>query len=126
MNKLYLLIIAILVIIIVALPLRKDDTQATEGLIDMEVTAYCPCEICCGEFADGITASGIPIGRGTKLVAAPPEYPFGTRMKIPGYGLVPVLDRGGAIKGNKLDVLFQSHQEALEWGRQYLKVRILK
>lgn len=93
--------------------------------IPMRVTAYCPCEICCGEFADGITAAGFPIGRGTKLIAAPPEYPFGTTMKVPGYGIAPVLDRGGAIKGDKIDLLFQSHQQALNWGVQYLDVKVL-
>lgn len=95
------------------------------SLVEMDVTAYCPCELCCGRFADGITASGKPATG--FLVAAPPNIPFGTLMVIPGYanGLpVPVLDRGGSIKADKIDVLFPSHQEALNWGRQRLKVRI--
>ena len=49
-------------------------------------------------------------------------------MIIPGYSSsqpVEVLDRGGAIQGNKLDVFFASHEEALEWGVQYLDVKIL-
>lgn len=91
-----------------------------------DVSAYCPCEKCCERFADGITASGKP-AKGF-LVAAPPEYPFGTLMKIPGYNNdlpVPVLDRGSAIKGNKLDILMKSHDEALRWGRQFLTVTII-
>ncbi|PLX47888.1 MAG: hypothetical protein C0613_12795 [Desulfobulbaceae bacterium] len=52
-------------------------------------------------------------------------YPFGTRMKIPGYGWGVVSDRGGAIKGpNRLDLYFDSHQEALRWGRRQVQVRI--
>lgn len=52
-------------------------------------------------------------------------YPFGTRMKIPGYGWGVVSDRGGAIKGpNRLDLYFDSHQEALKWGRRQVQVRI--
>ena len=90
-----------------------------------EITAYCPCEKCCGRFADGITASGVNVKDFYGLlIAAPPEYPFGTIMDVPGYGIATVQDRGGAIKGNKLDVFFPTHQEALEWGRQYLKVKI--
>ena len=87
------------------------------------VTAYCPCVICCGSYSDGLTASGRP-AEGF-LVAAPLDIPFGTLLRIPGYAggyPVPVLDRGGAIKGNRLDVLFPTHIEALRWGRQYLKV----
>jgi 3D (Asp-Asp-Asp) domain-containing protein len=36
-----------------------------------------------------------------------------------------VLDRGGAIKGNKLDVFFPTHAEALKWGRQRIAVTVL-
>ncbi len=102
--------------------------QYTIGITyDAEVTAYCPNFCCCGEWADGITASGSK-AEGF-FVAAPPSFPFGTLIQIPGYNQgypVPVLDRGGAIKGNKLDVFFPTHQEALNWGRQYLKVRVLE
>jgi 3D (Asp-Asp-Asp) domain-containing protein len=91
----------------------------------MEVTAYCPCEKCCGSHADGITASGYEIKPGDILIAAPRTFRFGTRMNIPGYGIAEVKDRGGAIKGNRLDVYFGTHQEALEWGRQKLMVQVL-
>ncbi len=90
--------------------------------IIMNVSAYCPGPCCCGRFADGITASGAKaVG---KIVAAPPDMPFGTVLEIPGYGRCRVQDRGGAITGNKIDVLFPTHQEALEWGRQYLMVKV--
>ena len=44
--------------------------------VTMNTSAYCPCEKCCGQFSDGVTASGHVIQRGDKFVAAPPEYPF--------------------------------------------------
>jgi len=92
------------------------------------VTAYCPCEKCCGEFADGITASGMPVdGPVTHFLAAPLKIPFGTAFRIPGYAdgaPVVVLDRGGAIKGLRLDVYFPTHQAALDFGRQTLTVQI--
>jgi hypothetical protein len=53
-------------------------------------------------------------------------YPFGTRMYIPGYGYGVVEDRGSAIKGiGRLDAYYDSHQEALNWGRRKVKVRVL-
>jgi 3D (Asp-Asp-Asp) domain-containing protein len=53
--------------------------------------------------------------------------PFGTLLSIPGYdngAVVPVLDRGGAIKGARLDVLYPTHEIALEWGVQRLPVTV--
>lgn len=100
-----------------------------EPAVTWRVTAYCPCEVCCGKWADGITASGHVIKPGDKFVAAPPEIPFGTMLTIPGYGRVPVLDRGGSIKGRRLDVFFDDcngvsgHQRALNWGVRQLEVK---
>ena len=86
------------------------------------VTAYCPNECCCGRFADGITANGHRIQFGDRFCAADIAIPFGKYLDIPGYGYVPVWDRGGEIKGNKLDVFFDTHQEALKWGNQKLEI----
>ena len=104
-------------------PLRSAvNTSKTAG--QYKVTAYCPGPCCCGKFADGITASGLQaVG---KIVAAPKSIPFGTVLDIPGYGVCTVEDRGGAIKGNKLDVLFPTHQEALNWGVQELTVTFME
>ncbi len=84
------------------------------------VTAYCPKECCCGEWADGYFANGEPVGG--LAIAAPKSIPFDTVLFVPGYGTATVKDRGGSIKGNKLDVYFPTHQEALDWGVQYLTV----
>lgn len=93
------------------------------------VTAYSPDHRSCGEYADGVTASNKSIWTNSmKLVAADTSIlPMGTMLSIPGYdngAIVPVLDRGGAIKGARLDALFPSHAEALEWGVQRLPVTI--
>ena len=95
--------------------------------IEMRVTAYCPCPKCCGEYSDGVTASGHEIQPGDTFVAADRRYPLRTEMLIPGYSNsrpVKVLDRGGAIKGNRLDVFFATHEEALKWGVKYLEVNV--
>jgi 3D (Asp-Asp-Asp) domain-containing protein len=86
------------------------------------VTAYCSCEKCCGK-SDGITASGIKAHWG--MVAAPRWLPFGTKLKIEGFDTVfTVEDRGGAIKGNRLDIWFPSHEEALKFGVKRLRVEV--
>lgn len=92
----------------------------------MRVTAYCPCEKCCGRWADGVTASGEPVtANGGRFAAADRSIPFGTMIEIPGYNggrAVPVLDRGGAIRGDRLDVFFPTHEQALRWGVRHIDV----
>ena len=100
-------------------------------IVTMEVTAYCPCKKCCGPKAQGITASGkrINFNDGLFVAADKNVFDFHTKLKIPGYAngqAVPVLDRGGAIKGHKLDVFFPSHAEALKWGRQRIAVTVVE
>ncbi len=97
--------------------------------IRMRVTGYCSCSRCCGRHADGKTASGYPVWiNGGKLVAADTNLlPFGTLVSIPGYAgdkPVPVLDRGGKIKGYRLDLYFPSHKQARQWGIRYLDVMV--
>jgi len=99
------------------------------GTLSMTVTAYSPDARSCGIFADGITASGYPVRfNDMKLVAADTKLlPFGTLVSIPGYAddrPVPVLDRGGKIKGHRLDLLYPTHEAALQWGRQTLTVTL--
>lgn len=87
------------------------------------ITAYCPCVKCCGK-TDGITASGEKAVEGV-TVAMDKSIPFGTKIYIYGVGERIVQDRGGAIKGNRIDLYFDSHQEALNFGRQTKEVTIL-
>lgn len=116
--------------------LQKDDFQvAYEKLQDkeqwqvvrMRVTGYCSCAKCCGKFSDGKTASCHRIRKGDVFVAADKHYKFGSEMVIPGYNQtqsVQVLDRGRVIKGNRLDLYFDSHQQAKKWGVKYLDVLV--
>jgi 3D (Asp-Asp-Asp) domain-containing protein len=126
MEKLIIFIIVLALASAAFAPMIKNSkANKPEYIIKhFTVTAYCPCVKCCGRFADGITASGHKIKAGDKFAAAPPEIPFGTILDVPGYGKVPVHDRGGAIRGNRIDVFFSSHQEALRWGVQFLAVKI--
>lgn len=106
-----------------------EPSPFNKRVILMEVTAYCPCPKCCGPDAQGITASGkdVSYNDGRFVAADTHVLPFGTRLQVPGYGdaqPVEVIDRGGAIKGQKLDVFFPTHEAALKWGRQKLEVTV--
>ncbi|MDC0429190.1 3D domain-containing protein [Phycisphaerales bacterium] len=95
----------------------------------MRVTAYSPDHRSCGDQADGITASGYSVQtNGGRLVAADRRmFKFGELISIPGYAaehVVPVLDRGGAIKGNRIDVLYPTHERAMQWGVKHLIVTV--
>ena len=93
------------------------------------ITAYCACYDCCNkrpiDKGYGITASGGKAVQGV-TVAADKSIPFGTRIYIDGVGERIVQDRGGAIKGKRIDLYFSDHQSALNFGRQTKQVTILK
>ncbi len=104
----------------------------------MVVTAYCPCGKCCawkrsiwscwlvpvhssGPFKGkrkkvGITADGTRAKKGV-IAADISKYPYGTRMYVPGYGWGEVHDRGREMQGNRIDVFFEDHDDALKWGK---------
>ncbi len=106
---------------------ESSDQAASWQIIRMRVTAYCWCSKCCGKHSDGITANGHRIRLRDTFVAADKMHSFGTEMIVPGYNNsqpVKVLDRGRVIRGNRLDVFFNSHQKALEWGVKYLPVKV--
>ena len=128
-HKTFIASVIAIAVIASANTLAAEDTDSGWTTISMRVTAYCPCEQCCGDWADGVTANGHVIEPGDCFVAADRRFAFGTEMLIEGYNVsktVKVFDRGGAIKGNKLDVFFHTHQAALEWGVRYIDVKIRK
>ena len=70
------------------------------------------------------TSNGSFLRKG--LVAVDPAYiPLGTRLYIPGYGYAIADDVGGSIKGNRIDLAFDSHSEALAFGRRNVVVYIV-
>jgi 3D (Asp-Asp-Asp) domain-containing protein len=90
------------------------------SLGEYKLTAYCACEKCCGK-TDGITASGVKAVEGVTIAADTKVLPFGTEVIIDGHEYT-VQDVGGAIKGNRIDIYFDSHQEALEFGVQHKEI----
>ncbi|MBC8062543.1 MAG: G5 domain-containing protein [Clostridiaceae bacterium] len=83
-----------------------------------------------GDLAFGITSTGKRAKRtvsGFSSIAVDPRViPLGTKLYIPGYGCAIAEDVGGAIKGNSIDVYFDTDSEALKWGVKSISVYILK
>ena len=101
-------------------------------------SAYCLCQKCCGKSPSspgyGRTASGLVIvpGTGMKVLSVDPKViPLGSKLYVQGlngasdYGYAVAADTGGAIKGNRVDLYMDSHQDALKWGRRDVRVYIL-
>lgn len=77
---------------------------------------------------DGIvyTASGAVAKQGVTIAADWDVLPPGTVVYIDGLGERVVQDRGGAIKGNAVDIYFEDHDEALVFGRQAVRLYIIE
>lgn len=109
----------------------ESDPELEPEWIEGTATAYCSCEICCGEWAlnrpDGIvyTASGAEAVQGVTIAADWSIYPPGTVLFVEGLGEMIVQDRGGAIQGQKIDVYFESHDDARQFGRQNVRFYIV-
>ena len=87
------------------------------NVIWMEATGYSRFDPGCGDY----TATGEFVHYGLAAVD-PSVIPLGTNMYVEGYGHALAADTGGAIKGNRIDLAFDSHQEALNWGRRGVNV----
>lgn len=97
---------------------RIEPKTDTEFLGMFRVTAYCPCSKCCGEWADGNTYTGTKATANRTIAVDPDVIPLGTKVEIDGREYI-AEDIGGAVDGERVDIFFNSHEEALEWGVQY-------
>lgn len=86
-----------------------------------KITYYCACKQCCGK-DNGITASGAKVQEGVTVAADTSKLPFGTKIYIKGIGWRTVQDRGGSIKGNRLDIYVSSHNSPMPYNVQSLDV----
>jgi len=60
------------------------------------------------------------------IAVDPTVIPLGTKLYVEGYGFATAEDTGSMIKGNTIDVYFDSEAECYAWGIKYPKVYILK
>lgn len=98
---------------------KIEEEPKQKYLGEYKITYYCACMKCCGK-TNGITASGAKAQVGT-TVAAPKEFPFGTKLLINGHTYT-VQDRGGSIKNKRIDIYCETHEEALKNGVDYYDV----
>jgi 3D (Asp-Asp-Asp) domain-containing protein len=77
----------------------------------------------------GITYSGVKVKRDlySTVAADTSVFPIGTILFIPGYGYGVVADTGGAIKGNKVDLYYETVEDVYtQWGKKTIDVYIVK
>ena len=108
---------------------KEVDKQVDKpvSLGNFKLTAYCKCSLCCGKWAydrpNGIVygAIGEKLKEGYSIAVDPNVIPYGTEVIINGK-TYKAQDCGGAIKGNRIDVYMDGHNDALEFGVQYAEV----
>ncbi len=94
----------------------SNNTSSGTYLGKYQLTAYCNCSKCCGQWSGGATASGAMPQVG--VTVASNSIPLGTRIHIEGYGTYTVQDTGG-MANNVIDIYFGSHEQALAFGRKH-------
>ena len=96
------------------------------------LTAYCSCVQCCGDYAIGrpvdengreivYGATGVRLEPGVSIAVDPYVIPYGAQVVINGNTYV-AHDTGGNIVGNRIDVFFDDHNAAWDFGTQYAEV----
>ena len=95
---------------------------------EVVATAYCPNSCCCAGWS-AVAYKATASGWGAKenwTIAADEAYTFGTILFLEGLGERMVMDRGSAITGNRIDVYFETHEEACAFGMQTLRAYVVK
>ena len=106
------------------IPTYKREEPKLVSLGEFKITAYCSCEKCCGPYADGLTYTETVATEGRTIAVDPDVIPLGAMVVINGVEYM-AEDIGGAIKGERVDIYFNSHKDALEWGVKYLEVFVI-
>lgn len=103
----------------------KDSRCEFKYLGTYKITYYCDerTDHICG--GTGVTASGVPTDVGTTIAVDPKIIPYGTEVYIEGVGHRIAQDCGGAVKDKHIDVLVQTHAEAMRLGTTYRDVWVI-
>ena len=86
------------------------------------ITAYCPGSCCCGQWAGSHTSSGTVPTAGRTVACN--DLPAGTHIYIEGMGEYIVEDTGWSPYSPWIDVFFNTHAEAEQFGMQMREVWI--
>ena len=107
----------------------SDKAAKPVSIGSFKLTAYCNCSLCCGKWAydrpDGVVYGSIgeELKENYSIAVDPSVIAYRTEVIINGH-TYKAQDCGGAIKGNRIDVYFESHNDALDFGVQYAEVFI--
>lgn len=121
---------------------KEVDTEEAKEIIEpislgeFKLTSYCSCSKCCGKWAYNrpkdengkeivYGSIGERLKEGYSIAVDPEVIPYGTEVIINGR-TYKAQDCGGAIKGNRIDVYHENHQDALNFGVQYAEVFLVK
>lgn len=96
--------------------IREEEPAEQMNSLVCELTAYCPCEKCCGQWAGGYTATGTVPTAGRTVGVDPEVIPLGATVYIDGQAYR--AEDTGAFTGNIIDIYMDSHEEALRFGRK--------
>ncbi|MBI4178552.1 3D domain-containing protein [bacterium] len=102
----------------------KGRATPKNKIFHLVATAYSPDIRDCWPYSDGITAIGLKAGFGVAAIDRR-VIPLGTRIYVEGYGFAIASDLGGAIRGRRIDLCFDTHEEAKVYGRRRVKVYLL-
>jgi len=118
--------LTIIVLIFMLLTIAYAIVFCTPKYFKLTATAYYPGPECTHPYTDGLTATGAIAGKG--CIAIDPKGPLkmGQKVYVEGYGYGVCNDVGSAIKGWKIDLCFDTLQEAKEWGVKLVKVYVIK
>lgn len=97
-----------------------DEEEPGTYLGTFRISHYCPCKACNGGW--NTTATGNPLTVGTTIAVDKSVIPLNSTVYIDGYGERIAHDTGGAIKGNRIDLLVATHEEAMNLGIVYRDV----
>lgn len=114
--------------------LKQEVKQEWKSLGEFKITAYCSCKKCCGVWAKNrpldengkeivYTASGERAEVGKTIAVDTSVIPFGTEVRIVDT-VYTAQDTGSAVKGNVIDIYFDSHEDAVKHGAKYLEVEV--
>ena len=106
-------------------PVAASSDAKLKDLGVFKITHYCPCSICCGPYANGITSTGVTAVTNHTIAVDPSQIPYGSKVVINGQVYV-AEDCGGAIKTNCIDIYVATHAEGESKGVYYTEVYLIQ
>lgn len=102
--------------------LASDHNVVASGLTGSRITplgtykttAYCPCRICCSGWGRRTSTGAVPAANHT-IAVDPRVIPYGSKVLINGV-VYTAEDCGSGVKGKHIDIFFESHKAARQYG----------